>query len=64
MWNEPKITINGWDLTEGQACTLRVAMEEFAMQLSDPEFKRKLGQIGENYLDRIAEIRKYMGYGR
>lgn len=65
MWKpEPKITVNGVELTEGQACTLRVAMEEFAMLIIEPEHAKQLGQHGENFYARIEEIRNYMGYGR
>lgn len=61
---EPQITVNGHELTEGQAMTLRVAMEEFAVILSDKKFAKQLGMVGDNYFDRIEEIRNYMGYGR
>jgi len=59
---EPSITINGTVLTPGQACTVRVAIESFAMDLqdnglgSDSQGKR----TAELYLNNIYEIRRSM----
>ena len=35
MPNEPNITINGVKLTQGQAMTMRVALESFAMNMQE-----------------------------
>lgn len=55
---EPSITINGVQLTPGQAMTVRVAIEMFAMQIAEPDFE--IGPIGSLYQASIAEIRKVM----
>ncbi len=34
--NEPKITINGVDLTEAQAMTMRVALSNFGAAMAQP----------------------------
>lgn len=60
---EPKMSINGHNLSEGQVLTVRVAIETFATQLLEPEFLEKIGPIGRNYLERIAELRIAMRYG-
>jgi hypothetical protein len=60
--SEPTITINGGVLSEGQAMTVRVALETFALSL----FHEGLGQdatgtaICRGYLARIEEIRGMM----
>jgi hypothetical protein len=59
--NEPQITINGIQLSEGQAMTLRVALESFAMDLTkglgDDETGKKI-TIG--YQRNISIIRRMM----
>lgn len=58
--SEPEITINGTELSEGQAMTIRVALETFALTLTD----EGLGTdgIGEalckGYLARVDDIRR------
>jgi len=52
---EPSITINGHELTEAQALTMRVALQCFALQIEYAE-----DQTSRNYLDRIAEINAFM----
>jgi hypothetical protein len=58
--SEPKITINGQQLTDGQVVTLRVAIESFATDISE----KGLGNdthgkaMARAYLERISEIRK------
>ncbi len=59
-FREPTITINGVSLTTAQAMTVRVALQNFAMELSDPEFKEAVGEIGPLYLARIGEINRLM----
>lgn len=60
--SEPAVTINGQMLDQGQAMTLRVALESFAMDLStqglgDDEHGRAMR---DGYLVRIREIRDLM----
>ncbi len=59
---EPEIIINGVHLGAGAAMTIRVAIENFAMDLqTDGLGKDKLGvSICKGYLDRINDIRKAM----
>lgn len=57
---EPQITINGVELTNAQAMTVRVALEDFSMTLTH----EGLGDddigiaITNGYLNAIREIRK------
>ena len=59
---ESKIIVNGYELTEAQSMTLRVALESFASDLHD----NGLGdddvgkRITTNYLARIDEIREVL----
>lgn len=63
--DEPFIVINGVRLTQGQAMTLRVAIESFAADLRD----NGLGTdepgiaISSVYLQRIGEIRRLLAKG-
>jgi hypothetical protein len=52
---DPLITINGKPLSDAQAMTVRVAIENFASDLNDPDFN--VGPIEVHYKQRIAEIR-------
>lgn len=59
---EPTITINGRTLSDAQASTMRVALEQMAMTLHDQEVTEFLGdEIGDAirkaYQRRIDEIR-------
>ncbi len=54
---EPLITINGRLLTDAQACTIRCALESFAMELNAND---EVGKIGPLYLERVQEIRRLM----
>ncbi len=61
-WHEAAMTINGVPLTEGQALTVRVALESLAAELvsteaalGDDEHGRRMTAA---YLARIAELRK------
>ena len=60
--SEPTITVNDTELSEGQAMTVRVALETFALMLSH----EGLGEdetgiaICRGYLARIEEIRAMM----
>lgn len=51
-FREPAITINGFPLTEGQAMTVRVAIEVFANGLEPSE------KIDMAYKDRVEELRR------
>ena len=57
---EPSITINGMPLTDGQAMTVRVAIENFAHDLHfDGLGEDETGRdITKGYLARIGEIRR------
>jgi hypothetical protein len=52
---EPEITIRGTRLTDGQAMTLRVALENFRMELSSG-FGKELGPIAVQYSERAEEV--------
>lgn len=57
MTNEPQIIINNILLTETQVITIRVAIENLAMKLSNMVDKE---EIEIHYLNHINEIRKIM----
>ena len=63
MSKKPIIVINGNKLTNGQAMTIRVAIEQFAIDLKE---ENALGddetgkQIAQGYKNCINEIRKYI----
>ncbi len=57
-WEEPDMTINGHELTFGQAMTTRVALISFRMFLSTSA--DEMGEIGRNYRDRLKEIFEMM----
>lgn len=59
-WTEPSITINGVELTMGQATALRVALSCFAVSLDDPEELAQLGEIGLLYRERLGELFRLM----
>lgn len=59
---EPKVTINGHELTEAQAMTVRCAVANFAMVLDDEglgddEHGRKMTA---GYLARLSEIEAFI----
>jgi hypothetical protein len=63
MTNEPKITINGRELTEAQAMTIRVAVSAFLVEMSDDD---ALGgdqhgiAMARAYWERCTELVKMM----
>ncbi len=66
MSDEPKITINGVELTEAQAMTVRVALTSFDFSLTD-------GSLGDDqhgkemiglYRERLRELYKVMRLGK
>lgn len=57
---EPSITINGRQLTDAQASTMRVAIANFLVELSDPKFMLALGEIGPLYRARAGEVQALM----
>lgn len=59
---EPKITINGRELTEAQAMTVRVAVQSYAMSLSSEGLgEDETGKaIAKSYLARITEVNRFM----
>lgn len=60
--SEPTITVNGYQLSLGQAMTVRVALETFALTLSHEGLgSDQTGKgICAGYLARINEIRSMM----
>jgi len=64
--NEPSIFINGVKLFEGQAMTMRVALETFISYLKDEGLgEDELGKaMVKGYLARIDEIRTLMYFKR
>ncbi len=59
---EPTITVNGQTLNTGQAMTMRVAMETFAIDLTCARMAKTdtVNAIDQAYLIRIREIRQFM----
>lgn len=59
---EANITINGRLLTTGQAMTIRVAIESFAMDLSNDGLGEDAHgkMMAKLYLERISEIRQIL----
>lgn len=57
---EPRITINGHELTEAQAMTLRVALSTFRLQLNDPDYLHDLGTIGLSYRQHAQFVERMM----
>lgn len=57
---EADVTINGTKLNFAQSMTLRVALNDFLMTLSDPEYAEALGKIAEGYQARALEILRVM----
>jgi hypothetical protein len=56
---EPSIMINGHELTEAQAMTVRVALQIFVISITgDPRY----GETERNYIARIAEINAFMNH--
>lgn len=53
---EPSITINGRELSMGQAMVVRVGMSAFLMLLEDPEHRADFGPVGESYVARTREV--------
>lgn len=56
MSQEADVTINGKQLSPTQSMTIRVAIE--ALLSSVLEDREHYGKIGDNYIERIEEIRK------
>jgi hypothetical protein len=61
MQPEPVVTIEGVELSEAQAATVRVALSCFQFELKEPAFVELLGPIGPIYQARLTEIFKIMG---
>ena len=53
---EPTIIIQGEQLTEAQAMTLRVALGHFQVSLADDDFCNALGEIGPHYQQHARDI--------
>jgi hypothetical protein len=57
---EPHIIINGHELNEAQAMTVRVALSLFAIELENNKFRDDLGAMGRLYQMRQREIMALM----
>lgn len=55
---EPFIQIGSHVLSDGQAMAVRVAISNFHMEVSDPEFAADLGPISAAYRERLSEVLK------
>lgn len=56
--SEPRITINGHELNDAQASTVRCAIESLASVIEDDASGPcEIGNIGQSYMLRIMEIR-------
>jgi hypothetical protein len=55
LGREALATINGIRLDHAESTTLRVAVSDFVMMLSDPERMAALGGIGPEYM-RVAQV--------
>lgn len=62
-WKEAKIVIEGTELTFAQSMTVRVAIGAFQRILSDEEYRKALGEIGDNYQARLVEIQNLIMKG-
>ncbi len=54
--DEATVTIDGVALTTPQVLSLRVAVGQFLIDLSDPEFLRDMGPAGLNYQKHLQDI--------
>lgn len=60
---EAHIVIGGMVLTEGQSMAVRVAINDFLMQLQDPEFRDGLGrELADAYAARLREVMTQIVY--
>lgn len=57
---ETIVIIKGILLTEAQSMALRVAVQNFLMDLNDPEHMAALGDVGPLYRNRLLEIQAMM----
>jgi hypothetical protein len=63
--NEPteaRIDIEGVRLSEAQSLAVRVAVETFMFDL-ERELATDMGQVGQNYLARLREVRRLISEG-
>jgi len=60
-WTEPTITINGHELTFAQAMTVRVAISNFGLFLSDSAVRRQIGErLADGYREHIGTLERAM----
>jgi hypothetical protein len=59
---EARIDLEGVRLSEGQSMAVRVAIEMYIFDL-ERELAKDLGQIGQNYLARLREVRRLISEG-
>ena len=61
-WTEATIVVNGQTLNFAEALTVRVALENYAMWLSNDDTREMLGPIGDGYTRAIdSTMRKIHG---
>ena len=61
-FSEPTIVINGIQMADAHAMTLRVAITDFHSRLTTAgELKEVLGELGVAYAQRCEEVLKAMG---
>ncbi|HEX8795472.1 MAG TPA: hypothetical protein VF765_31195 [Polyangiaceae bacterium] len=53
---EAKVTINGFELAEGQVAAVRVAVTRWLTDLGVGAHRAQLGPIGEGYRARLTEV--------
>jgi hypothetical protein len=59
---EAHIDIEGVRLSEGQSMAVRVAIEMYMFDL-ERELAKGMGQVGQNYLARLREVRRLISEG-
>jgi hypothetical protein len=57
---EPRVVINGFELNEAQAMTMRVAVALFQTELQNDQFRDDMGVMGRLYQARLREINSLM----
>jgi hypothetical protein len=57
---EPHMVINGVCLNSAEAMAVRVAIQSFLMELSEPKHIKELGLIGLLYKENLGHVNSYM----
>jgi hypothetical protein len=53
---EARMSVSGADLTSAQSMAVRVAISNMLLELSDPDYLKRMGRIGELYVQRLSEV--------